>query len=136
MTFRGHSDDTFEAVFGDWTSEGVDNCASCEPVRCIVTAEGKSVVVTGQYDRFENGCWDISIGMVEEDDEMPDWNMKFGFEGYTATLKLTVPDDYKLRWFNNMNEVIRSEAGEHSGISEGNTVVLGEGGFKRNFPDR
>lgn len=132
LTFRGHSDDTFEAVFEDTTgsrkeqanrrgtdtappslltgtSVGVDNCASCEPIHCIVTAEGKSLVVTGQYDRFNNGCWDISIGMVNEGDEMPDWDMKFGFEGYSTVLKLTVPDNYTLRWFDNKDEVIRDE---------------------------
>lgn len=47
--------------------------------------------------------------MVEEDAKMPDWDMKFGFEGYTATLKLTVPDDYTLRWFDNMEEVTKNE---------------------------
>ena len=106
LTFRGHSDDTFEAVFDDNTSVGVDNCASGTSVRCIVASEGRSLVVTGQYSRFDNGCWDISIGMVEEDDEFPDWGVEFGFEGYTTTLKLTVPNNYKLRWFDGNKKVL------------------------------
>lgn len=110
LTFRGHSDDTFEAVFDDNTSVGVDNCASGTPVRCIVSSETEDgftrrLVVTGQYDRSRNGCWDISIGMLEEDDTFPDWGAEFGFEGYTTTLKLTVPDNYTLRWFDGDEEI-------------------------------
>lgn len=106
LTFRGHSDDTFEVIFDDWSSSGFDNCASCKPIHCIVEAGGKRLVVTGQYNRFKNnGCWDISIGMAEEDDEFPDWDMEFGFGGYTTSLKLFVPDDYTLRWFDDEKEV-------------------------------
>lgn len=102
LTFMGHSDDTFEI---SETGDGYDNCASGEPIRCIVVAEGKSLVITGQYSRFDNGCWDISIGMEDEEAEFPDWDIKFGFKGYSTTLKLVVPDKYILRWFDGKEEI-------------------------------
>lgn len=103
LKFKGYGDDTF----GEYNITGtdVDNCASCKPIQCVITADGRAVVVTGQYDRFNNGCWDIGISLLYEDKPLPDWAMRIGFEGYSTVLEIDVPDDFTLDWFNDGEEV-------------------------------
>lgn len=49
LKFMGHSDDTF----GDYgtTMDDIDNCGSCEPIQCVIEADGTALIVTGQYNR-------------------------------------------------------------------------------------
>lgn len=102
LRFYGYSDDNF----GEESSNGVDNCASLKPIQCkLVSSEG-SMYVIGQYDRANNGCWDIGVCQVDEDIPIPDWEMKFSAkEGYSVILTITVPDDTILTWFDDMKEV-------------------------------
>ena len=47
LRFYGYSDDNF----GEENSNGVDNCASLNPIQCkLVSSEG-SMFVIGQYNR-------------------------------------------------------------------------------------
>ena len=89
LRFSGYSDDTF----GEWTT-GIDwdNCASGKPITFKVTAGKEALYVTGQYDRMRNGCWDVSVSQVEEDN-MPSFPMRVFFEAYSAGLEIDVPDD-------------------------------------------
>lgn len=94
LKFHGYSDDTF----GEYgvTNEDADNGGSLTPITFEVSAEGKSVLVTGQYDRTKTGAWDIGVSMKEEDN-FPNWDMTLYFEGYTTVLEMVVPDDFTLK---------------------------------------
>ena len=89
----GHSDDTF----GEYAyfNEDFDTCGSGEPVTYKVSSGNKAIYVTGQYSRFGNGCWSIDVAS-ENEDNLPSWPMSIHFEGYTAVLEISVPDDITL----------------------------------------
>ena len=93
LKFYGCSDDTF----GEYneTNTDYDNCGSNKPITFEIKAEGKSVFVTGQYSRFGNGCWGIDVAAADEDN-LPDWNMRIGFEDYSTVLEIEVPDDVQI----------------------------------------
>lgn len=103
LKFHGYSDDTF----GEYgiTNEDVDNCASMKPIQCIIRSGTDGLIVTGQYSRNNNGCWDIGIGQLNEDVPLPNWNMRFVADGYSTILYIEVPDDAALEWYNNMERV-------------------------------
>ena len=90
LKFMGYSDDTF-GEYG-YSNIDYDNCSNRKPITFEVTAEGKTIYVTGQYSRFGNGCWGIEVAPAEEDN-FPDWTMELKFEGYTAVLTVYVPHD-------------------------------------------
>lgn len=101
LRFEGHSDDTF----GEYgvTHIDHDNCANGSPIVFEVSAEGKSILVTGKYDRWDIGTWDIGVSIVEEDN-CPDWAMRIRFEGYTTVLEIDVPDDVTVNCWGSMRE--------------------------------
>lgn len=99
LKFMGYGDDTF-GEYGT-TKDDIDNCASCEPIQCVIEADGTALVVTGQYDRNGTGTWDIGISLQDEDLSYPDWDMRISFEEYTTVLEIDVPDDFELTWYNN-----------------------------------
>lgn len=106
LRFRGYSDDTFEVHAGTGTdvdslSGGIDNCASSEPIQCVITAGNTSLIVTGQYDRFGTGTWDIGISLYDEELSLPDWNIRTCFEDYSTVVEIDVPDDVELVWYDN-----------------------------------
>ena len=103
LKFHGYSDDTF----GEYalTNDDVDNCASGTPIQCRLDSSDGSMIITGQYNRNKNGCWDIAIGQIDEDTPIPNWHMQFTAEGYSTILEVYVPDDTTLTWFDNMEEV-------------------------------
>lgn len=114
LKFEGYSDDTF----GEYgvTGEDVDNCGSMEPIQCVVDAGvyGRLMVI-GQYSKAScnNGCWMIGISKVEEDDELPDWNISLlqGEVEYSPLLELELPDEaaVTLTWYKNGRKVDQHE---------------------------
>lgn len=105
LEFYGSSDDTF----GEYglTNEDVDNCASYKPIMCKLVSTDGEMVVIGQYDRFRNGCWDIGVSQVDKHTPIPNWRMEFctASNGYSSLLRLVVPYDTRLIWYNNMEPV-------------------------------
>ena len=103
LKFRGYGDDTF----GEYNITGtdVDNCASCNPIQCVIMAEGTKLVVIGQYARFRNCCWDIGVSLLDEEN-VPNWNMRISFEDYSTVFEIDVPDDFTLIWHNDGQEVL------------------------------
>ena len=93
LQFRGYSDDTF----GEYSHYGIehDNCADDTPISFEVEAEGKALIVTGQYDRncMTEGCWDIGVSPQDEDVDFSNWIINMTFEGYTPILNIIAPDD-------------------------------------------
>ena len=90
LTFCGYSDDTFMCE-----GPGVDvdhDDAARMTVRTIVVAAGdQRMAVTGVYGQ---ACmWSIGIAPIDDDEPLPDWGMAWSFKGYSAVLRLTVPDD-------------------------------------------
>ena len=61
LRFQGYSDDTF----GEYgvTNQDVDNCGSCKPIQCLITAGTASLLVVGHYtaSHINGGCWVIGI---------------------------------------------------------------------------
>lgn len=100
LKFYGYSDDTF----GEYgvTNPSVDNCGSGKPIQCEIIADGYSLLVVGQYDRNNNGCWDVGICQHEECEIIPSWHTRISSDEYTAVLEIDVPDDFKLVWYSNM----------------------------------
>lgn len=103
LKFRGYGDDTF----GEYATTGIDidNCASCKPIKCLLRAESGAVMITGQYDRFHKGCWDISISQVDDDTPIPKWDIRMYSEDYSAVLEVDAPDDVSYVWFDDEEEV-------------------------------
>lgn len=99
LLFYGYSDDNF---CEETTRTEIDNCASGNPIQCLIASSEGQMFVTGQYSRNNNGCWDIGIGQVEEDKPILNWKMKFEAIGYSMQLEIEVPNDAKLKWFKNM----------------------------------
>lgn len=89
LKFAGYSDDTF----GEYnvTRTDYDNCANGKPITFKVTAEDKSIYVTGRYNLHRNGCWGIEIAPGAED-ESPDWPMRVTIMGYSSVLEIDIPD--------------------------------------------
>lgn len=106
LKFYGCGDDTF----GEYglTGEDVDNCASCEPIQCVIDCgEHGRLMAIGQYSRASNGngCWMVGISKVEEYDEFPDWEIHAGYCAeveYSAELFIEIPvGDFSLTWYRN-----------------------------------
>lgn len=121
LRFRGYSDDTFEvhADTGadvDTLSGGIDNCASCEPIQCVITAGGTSLIVTGQYNRMGTGTWDIGISLYDEELSAPEWDIRTGFEDYSTVVEMDVPDDVELTWYNNGVRLAGDDTSTDTGI--------------------
>lgn len=107
LRFRGYSDD----IFGEYNITGteIDNCASCNPIQCIITADNNGLIITGQYGRFNSACWDIGISLSDDEKPAPDWAIRISFEDYSTVLEIDVPDNFLLSWFNNGKEVLRDD---------------------------
>ena len=110
LKFEGCSDDTF----GEYgvTHQDVDNCASMEPIQCIVDCgENGRLMAIGQYSKAScnNGCWMIGVSKVDECDNFPDWEMHLGQSEeteYSMLLQIDLPDGYcDLTWYRNGNKV-------------------------------
>lgn len=103
LIFYGYSDDTF----GEYgvTYSDVDNCGSGNPIQCEIFADGNSLLVIGQYNRNNNGCWDIGICQSEGDKSIPNWNIRISSDEYSAVLEIDVPDNFKLVWYSNMHYI-------------------------------
>ncbi len=86
LYFSGHSDDTFGE---STTGIDYDNCANGKPITFKVSAGSDCVFVTGTYR--DNGCWEIGVCQADEDD-VPLFPMSLYFGGYSAVLKMDVPD--------------------------------------------
>lgn len=94
LTVYGHSDDCLEAhgikgedefsCFGGGAYKG----------SLLITSDKGSMLVHVIYD----GCWSFAPGLAGEDISLPDWPMKFEWEGYTVKLKIEVPDNARLRY--------------------------------------
>lgn len=106
LRFEGYSDDTF----GEYglTGDDVDNCASLEPIQCVVDCgEFGRLMVIGQYSKAScnNGCWMIGVSKVDEYDDFPDWNMRLMENtevGYSVALEIDIPPgDFDLIWYKN-----------------------------------
>ena len=110
LKFEGYSDDTF----GEYgvTHNDCDNCASLEPIQCLVKSGDESLVVVGQYAKTAlDACWVIGVTMEAENKDIPEWDMrvKTAKNKYSPILEIDVPDDFSLQWFNNGEAVETAE---------------------------
>ena len=107
LKFEGYSDDTF----GEYgvTNEDVDNCASLNPIQCLIEAEGEKLLVVGQYAKghINGSCWVIGVSRVDEGTPLPNWPIRLvnGECPYSPTLEIDVPSDFALTWFSNQKKV-------------------------------
>lgn len=99
LHFEGCSDDTFGEY--NLTNDDYDNCASGKPIKWLVTAGGKSILVVGHYCPAPATGWVIGVGRVQDDDNegMPAWPMRIeeGDRPYSPRLVIDVPDDVVIR---------------------------------------
>jgi len=87
LKFEGSSDDTFGCY---WNGGDVDHddCANLSVRTIHVKAGGQRMAVTGVYG--QECMWSIGIGPIEDDEPMPDWPMRWRFEGYSSILEIDV----------------------------------------------
>lgn len=108
LKFRGYSDDTF----GEYNITGtdVDNCASGNPIQCVVATESETIVVTGQYSRHRNDNWDVGVSfgvsLLDKLNNASNFTMRIYFEDYSTVLEVDVPDDFTLTWYNDGKAVL------------------------------
>lgn len=109
LHFNGYSGDTFGEY--NLTGEDYDNCASGKPIRCIIDCREKGrLTVIGKYQN--NGCWAVGVYKVDEDNPMPNWDIKI-IEcpdcPYSTMAVIRIPDVKKeevhLQWFNDEKPV-------------------------------
>jgi hypothetical protein len=97
LNFHGYSDDIFTE---DRVSNiEIDNCASMKPIQCKVTSGDDGLIVVGQYNLANNGCWAIAIAPLVEDKELPNWPMRFYAYGHSTFLEIDVPDNFELTFY-------------------------------------
>ena len=110
LCFYGCGDDTF----GEYgvTGDDVDNCASLEPVQCVIDCgERGRLMVIGQYSKASagNGCWTVGVSKVNEYDEWPDWPIsveRCGEVEYSPKLVIDIPEGpFDLEWYENGEKV-------------------------------
>lgn len=113
LRFQGYSDDTF----GEYgvTNQDVDNCGSCKPIQCLITAGTASLLVVGHYtaSHINGGCWVIGFSMESEGDSLPDWPIRLvnGDCEYSPVLEIDVPDRFNLEWFSDCRKVENQDLG-------------------------
>lgn len=106
LRFTGYGDDTF----GEYgvTGQDYDNCATCKPIQCLISAGNEHLLVVGQYaTTHKDGCWVIGVSMECEDEPIPNWPVRVmnGDCPYSPTLEIDVPEDFRLTWYSDGKEV-------------------------------
>lgn len=95
VTFFGFSDDLVD-VDGDVA--GCDEYAVPYPedrlsfrVRHVADdGAAAGLVVHVRYE--QHGCWSVGVSQLDEDVDLPDWNLRISGSGYSARLSIDVPD--------------------------------------------
>ena len=91
ITFYGASDDLVE-IEGNVAGCGEYDAYEDNQASFAVTATEGSGQIQGLrvHVRYERtACWSVGISPLEEGSELPDWNPRITFSGYTARLALT-----------------------------------------------
>lgn len=92
VTFYGVSDDLLE-IEGDikgCDEYGAYNADDGEVNTCVrITHEHGRINVYAIYD----GCWSFAPALVDEDEELPGWPIRFRAEGYSIRMEIDLPDD-------------------------------------------
>ena len=106
LRFEGYSDDTFGEV--QHFKDDYDNCASCKPIRYLVTAKNESgleqsIVVTGRFGEKSAG-WAIAVGNFDPafaDVDFPQWPMRIEPQNYSngfqPSLVIEAPDGVTIK---------------------------------------
>ncbi len=98
VKFEGYSDDTFGCYWkkADGRSDDVDDddCAQLTVRTMHVKAGDKRMAVTGVYG--QECMWSVGIAPIEDDEPMPDWPMRWRFEGYSTVLEIDLPDGFEI----------------------------------------
>lgn len=110
LEFEGYGDGLLGAY--GVTGKDIDNGGTMEPIQCVVDAgtHGRLMVID-QYSKAScsNGYWIIGISKVEDDDELPDWNISLlqGEVENSPLLELELPDEavVTLTWYKNGRKV-------------------------------
>lgn len=95
IEFSGHSDDIFgwqwiEDNGAGYGGDEHDDSARGSVRTYHVDASGERMAVTGVYGR---GCmWSIGIAPIDDDEPLPNWPMTWSFVGYSARLRIELPD--------------------------------------------
>ena len=98
LTFYGASDDLFEI---EGHRKGEPDEIGSSPRAVVITDcgdglsgqenEGLQVIATYATDGFEGSVWSIGIAQLDEDIPLPDWPMKWTYQGYSVHLTITTP---------------------------------------------
>ncbi|MCP4573282.1 MAG: hypothetical protein GY838_13085 [bacterium] len=87
VQFYGHSDDCFE-IEGAVSDEG-------EPgVFQIKDPAGQRINLVASYGQHDSGMWMLGLQVADDDDLMPDWEMRWGTADnkYSPLLELNLPE--------------------------------------------
>jgi hypothetical protein len=93
LTFYGYSDDNFAY---DLDGEGCDEigCYDSPAVWEVKTPSGEGLLVVGHYAPLDvAGCWSVGLSQLDEDVPLPNWDISFGWEGYSVRISMVVPND-------------------------------------------
>lgn len=87
LTFSGYSDDLVHV-------ENFANNRETEEFSArifdLIAAEGPGLRITAVYD----GCWSFAPGLLDEDEDLPEWIDTFSLaaDGYTVKASISVPE--------------------------------------------
>lgn len=92
VRFYGHSDDCFE-IEGAFNDEiGCYDKMAVVLLKSAVAEERLAIV--GLYSPHGAGTWTAAPALIEEDDDMPAWPIRFTRKHpYSLMLEIEVPDD-------------------------------------------
>jgi hypothetical protein len=91
LKFEGFSDDTACCSSGGSDVDHDDCAAGTLRAFRVCHSESPALLVFMQYAPVGE-CWMVGVAPEREDTALPDWPMTWGFERYSTTLCIEVPD--------------------------------------------
>jgi len=87
IKFSGSSDDLIYVYGEEYCEYG--NMVK-KPFYVMSAIENTGLKVYPIYD----GCWQFSVGLIDDDDVLPDWEISLGLaHAYSVELTIMAPDD-------------------------------------------
>ncbi len=102
VRFHGYSDDNF--AYDEWKDGrwgGGDEIGQETAAWVIEDFGNQGLQVFGTYapKEIDGGVWVVGVAPLDEDEQFPDWPMKFELHenGYSLALVIDLPDSAKIR---------------------------------------
>lgn len=73
------------------------------PVQCLIYSGNEKILIIGEFNRFDNGCWHIGVCPASPEIPIPSWPVRFSSNDDSTILEIDVPEDFSIEFFINGN---------------------------------